>query len=203
MNAAIDVTGVEIETPRLLLRAWKQEDLADFYEYARVDGVGQMAGWMPHKSMDESKAILEKFIEHKKTFAIVSKADGKTIGSVGVELYHMEEELSEFFDYKGREIGFVLSKAYWGQGLMTEAVKAVVAYCFDQLNYDFLLCGRFNSNTRSMRVQQKVGFVPYRKMTYDTKIGTKEQGILNLLVNPKKTMKFNFSHPETLIYANQ
>ena len=53
MNAAIDVTGVEIETPRLLLRAWKQEDLADFYEYARVDGVGQMAGWMPHKSMDE------------------------------------------------------------------------------------------------------------------------------------------------------
>ena len=40
MNAAIDVTGVEIETPRLLLRAWKQEDLADFYEYARVDGVG-------------------------------------------------------------------------------------------------------------------------------------------------------------------
>ena len=67
----------------------------------------------------------------------------------------------------------------------------------------FLLCGHFNSNTRSMRVQQKVGFVPYRKMTYDTKIGTKEQGILNLLVNPKKTMKFNFSHPETLIYANQ
>ena len=77
MNAAIDVTGVEIETPRLLLRAWKQEDLADFYEYARVDGVGQMAGWMPHKSMDESKAILEKFIEHKKPSRLSQKRTEK------------------------------------------------------------------------------------------------------------------------------
>lgn len=201
MNAPIDVSGVRLETERLLLRPWKPEDLADFYEYARVDGVGQMAGWLPHKSMEESEEILNKFIEHKKTFAIVSKADGKTIGSVGIELYHMEEELSEFFDYKGREIGFVLSKDYWGQGLMTEAVKAVVAYCFEKLDYDFLLCGHFNSNTRSMRVQQKVGFVPYRKMTFDTRMGTKEEGILNLMVNPKKFLKFNFSHPETLIFV--
>lgn len=199
MIAPIDVSGVRLETERLLLRPWKPEDLSDFYEYARVDGVGQMAGWLPHKSMDESKEILNKFIEHKKTFAIVSKADGKAIGSVGIEPYGMEEKLSEFFDYQGREIGFVLSKDYWGQGLMTEAVKAVVAYCFEKLDYDFLLCGHYNSNTRSMRVQQKAGFVPYRKMTFDTKMGTKEEGILNLMTNPKKDVELHFSHPETLI----
>ena len=48
MNASIDITGIVLRTERLILRPWKQEDLDDFFEYARVDGVGQMAGWLPH-----------------------------------------------------------------------------------------------------------------------------------------------------------
>ena len=48
MNQEIDITGVVLHTPRLTLRPWREEDLEDFYAYARVDGVGQMAGWLPH-----------------------------------------------------------------------------------------------------------------------------------------------------------
>ena len=44
MNAPIDVTGVELHTQRLTLRPWRQSDLQDFFEYASVEGVGQMAG---------------------------------------------------------------------------------------------------------------------------------------------------------------
>ena len=181
MIAPIDVSGVRLETERLLLRPWKPEDLSDFYEYARVDGVGQMAGWLPHKSMEESEEILNKFIEHKKTFAIVSKADGKAIGSVGIEPYGMEEKLSEFFDYQGREIGFVLSKDYWGRGLMTEAVKAVVAYCFEKLDYDFLLCGHFEWNRQSARVQEKCGYKFLKRLDRSTLIGTIEPPVMNIL----------------------
>lgn len=203
MNAEFDVTGVVLETPRLLLRPWRQEDLADFYEYAKVDGVGQMAGWLPHESIEKSQEILNHFIKEKKTFAIVLKENGKAIGSLGVERYGMEEKLTEFASYQGRELGFVLAKAYWGQGLMPEAAKAVIDFCFDHLNYDFLLCGYFSFNTRSMRVQQKAGFLPYRKMIFDTGMGTKEEGVLNLLSNPKKELNFQFSHPETLIYEGR
>ena len=70
MNALIDISGVELRTERLLLRPWRETDLEDFYAYAREDGVGQMAGWKPHESIEESRQILEMFIAEKKTFAL-------------------------------------------------------------------------------------------------------------------------------------
>ena len=44
MNIKVDITNIILKTERLVLRPWKNEDLDDFYEYASVDGVGQMAG---------------------------------------------------------------------------------------------------------------------------------------------------------------
>ena len=199
MNAEIDVTGVVIETERLIIREWYLSDLDDFFEYASVPGVGENAGWSPHKDKEESLRILTKFIDEKKTFAIIYKENNKAIGSIGVERYGGEDKITEFIDYKGREIGYVLSKDYWGRGLMTEAVKAVIDYLFNILDYDFLLCGFFDFNNRSKRVQEKCGFVPYRKLVFDTKLDTKEPGVLMLLKNPKKNIKFKYSHPETLI----
>ena len=83
MNAKIDISNVILKTNRLILRPWVLEDLDDFYEYAKVDGVGQMAGWLPHKNKEESLSILKMFIDEKKTFAI--GYNNKVIGSVGSE----------------------------------------------------------------------------------------------------------------------
>lgn len=85
MDAPMDVTNIRIETARLILRAWQMEDLDDFFEYAKVDGVGQMAGWQPHMDMEESRAILEMFIQDRKTLAVVMKETGKVVGSLGLE----------------------------------------------------------------------------------------------------------------------
>ena len=200
MNALFDITGITIETNRLILREWNQEDLDDLFEYASVPGVGELAGWPHHPDKEESKRRLDHFIEGKKTFAIVYKENNKVIGSLGIEKYGVEDKLSEFFDYRGREIGYVLSKDYWGRGLMPEAVKAVIDYLFNVLNYDFLLCGYRDFNSQSKRVQEKCGFVPYRKIIVDTQLGTHDPGTLNLLINPNKKIVFKFSHPETLIY---
>ena len=82
MDAPIDVTNIRIETPRLILRPWRMADLEDLYEYARVDGVGQMAGWQPHGRIEESRAILEMFIRERKTLALESREDRKVIGSL-------------------------------------------------------------------------------------------------------------------------
>ena len=200
MNANFKINGIVIETQRLILRPFKQSDLDDFYEYASVDGVGEMAGWKHHEGKDESQSILDLFINEDKTFAIVLKENNKVIGSLGVEEYGMEEALSEFYEYQGREIGYVLSKDYWGKGLMPEAVKATIDYLFNVQKLDFLTCGYYEFNSQSKKVQEKCGFKPYRKLMMETRLGTEEQGILNLLVNPNKNIKLVFSHPETLIY---
>lgn len=203
MNEPFKINGKQIETERLLLRAFQQSDLEDFYEYASVEGVGEQAGWRHHENAEESKRILNDFIADDKTFALVLKNNGKVIGSLGVEQYGMEDKLTEFFAYKGREIGYVLSKEYWGNGIMTEAVKAVIAYLFEEIGLDFLLCGYYDFNLRSKRVQEKCGFKPYRKLSKATLLGTTESMTLNLLPNPDKNITFEFSHPETLIYSGQ
>lgn len=200
MNVEFAINGHTIETERLILRPFRQDDLQDFYEYASVEGVGEMAGWQHHGNIEKSQEILEHFITEDKTFAIVFKGNGKVIGSLGVETYGMEAALTEFTDYRGREIGYVLSKDYWGQGLMPEAVKAVIDYLFHDLDLDFLTCGYYDFNNQSKRVQEKCGFKPYRKLNMDTRLGTTEPGVLNLLLNPKKNITLVFSHPETLIW---
>ena len=199
MNAKVDISGVRLETERLILREWNLQDLEDFFEYASIPEVGPMAGWPPHENKEISLEILKRFINGKKTFAIVYKENNKTIGSLGIEEYGLEDKLTEFIPYQGRSIGYVLSKDYWGKGLIPEALKEVINYCFNDLNYDFLLSGHFDFNHRSCRVQEKCGFVPYRKIDFDTKLGKEEPGVLMLLKNPNKDIKFVYSHPETLI----
>ena len=200
MNAEFKINGKTIETERLILRPFYVSDLGDFFEYASVDGVGEMAGWRHHESNDKSREILDMFIDEDKTFAICLKENGKVIGSLGIEKYGMKGALTEFNGYRGREIGYVLSRDHWGKGIMPEAVNAVIEYLFNELDLDFLTCGYYDFNSQSKRVQEKCGFKPYRKLVMETRLGTQEPGVLNLLVNPNKKIVFNFSHPETLIY---
>ena len=142
MNADFRIDGKVIETKRLILRSFKQTDLEDFYEYASVEGVGEMAGWKHHENIAESQSIMNSFISEDKVFAICLKKNNKVIGTVGIEKYGLEDALTEFKDYYGRELGYVLSKDYWGKGLMPEAVNAVKDYLFGELDYDFLICGK-------------------------------------------------------------
>ena len=200
MNANFEIGEVIIETERLVLRPFMQSDLHDFNEYASVPGVGEMAGWKHHETIEKTQEILDMFIKEDKTFAIVFKKNNKVIGSLGVEKYGLEDKLTEFNGYYGREIGYVLSKDYWGKGIMPEAVGAVIEHLFNDLNLDFLTCGYYDFNNQSKRVQEKCGFKPYRKLVMDTRLGTKEPGVLNLLINPNKNISLVFSHPETLIY---
>ena len=184
MNAPIDVTGIHMETERMILRPWKDTDLPDLYTYASVAGVGEKAGWNHHRSAEESQRILSSFIRNKKTFAIELKENGRVIGSVGIE--PREEDAGLPHELQGREIGYVLSKDYWGRGLMTEAVRAVIDYCFRVLRYDYLTCGHFLQNDRSRRVVEKSGFVYFGESRYETRYDTVEISRNYVLYNPDK-----------------
>ena len=182
MIAPVDVSGVTIETQRLLLRPWQPTDLQDFYEYASVDGVGQMAGWLPHESVEKSRQILNMFLEGKDTFAIVLKETNKVIGSLGID---SSIDIADIPGY-GREIGYVLSKDYWGRGLMPEAVEAAINFCFRVLRMDYLACGHFEWNHQSRRVIEKCGFQFWKDVAFKTRAGDMENTRLYILYNNTK-----------------
>ena len=183
MNKQIDITNVVLTTDRLTLRPWRESDLNDFYEYASVDGVGQMAGWNPHRNVEESKMILTHFIKGKHVFAL--EHQGKVIGSLGVEEYS-EENYPELDTLQGREIGYVLSKTYWGQGLVPEAVKAVIDWLFDKIQLDFIIVGHFDRNAQSKRVVEKCGFQYIKTTKFETRYETVENSIEYILYHPER-----------------
>ena len=183
MNKRIDISNVVLTSERLTLRPWKESDLNDFYEYASVDGVGQMAGWNPHRNIEESKAILSHFIEGKHVFAL--EYQGKVIGSLGVEAYN-EENYPELDNLQGRELGYVLSKAFWGNGFMPEAVKAVIEWLFNDIRLDFILVGHFDWNVQSKRVAEKCGFQYIKTTKYETRYDTVENSVEYVLYHPER-----------------
>ncbi len=146
-----------LETERLLLRPWRGSDLVDFHEYCVDPEVGPNAGWKPHESMEESKKILESFVNCNEAKdaerALVLKESEKAIGSLGLFVRPGHEEMGE-----GREIGYVLSHAYWGQGLMPEAVRRVIRFAFEEEGLGYLTVSHFAFNARSRRVIEKCGF---------------------------------------------
>lgn len=157
MDVVVDITNTVIETERLILRAWQETDLDDFFEYASVEGVGENAGWRHHESIEDSRTILKIFISSKDEFAITDKINNKVIGSLGIHKSWANDD-AKYAGLKLKDIGYVLSKEYWGNGLMPEAVKAVINFCFNVLELDAVTCGHSPSNHQSKRVIEKNGF---------------------------------------------
>ena len=181
MLAPVDITGVRLETERLILRPWKADEAEDLFDYASIEGLGQMAGWLPHKSIAESKVILDLFVCGKKTFAIELKENGKVIGSLGIE----EPDPDPEERLLGREPGYVIHKSYWGKGLMPEAVKRVIDWCFEELKLDYLTCCHFDWNLQSSRVIEKTGFRYFSTGPYTTQYGKVETSLNYILYNKR------------------
>ena len=182
INRKIDLSHTILETERLILRPFKEEDLEDFYNYASIEGVGECAGWKHHENRDVSRFILNMFVKEKKTFAIVLKATNRVIGSLGIEKSRFPR--SFYPKETTREIGYVLAKDYWGQGLMSEAVKCVIEYCFKDLKLDHLTVCHFVDNIRSQRVIEKAGFKYAYLHQYKTKMGQMIESKAYILNNP-------------------
>ena len=189
MYLPIDLKTTTLYTDRLMLRPWTWDDLGDFHAYASVDGVGQMAGWNPHKSVDETRQILTKFMEHGNVFAIEHREDRRVIGSLGLHKPRFESlpgGENPYADLRTCEIGYVLAKPYWGQGLMPEAVKAVIDWLFNEEKLDFIIVGHFDRNAQSRRVIEKCGFQYIKTNKFETRYDTVENSIEYILYHPER-----------------
>lgn len=168
MNHPFRLGDTRLSTQRLLLRPWQVEDAADFYEYARVPGVGEMAGWLPHESIEVSREKLLEFIENQNVLALELKENGKVIGSFGFHPSWTDKDPS-YSHLKALEVGYILSKDYWGMGLMPEALREVLRFCFDELKLDAVAVGHCKINDRSRRVIEKNGFTFIKETDYYSK----------------------------------
>ena len=147
----------QIETNRTILRNFQENDLLDFFEYASVEGVGEAAGWPHHKSIEDSQKILDMFINSNEVYAIYHKNDKKVIGSIGLHRKGWTVDKEELKQYNKIELGYVLSKSYWGQGIMHESASALLEYAFNN-GIELISCNHFLENKQSQRVIEKLGF---------------------------------------------
>jgi RimJ/RimL family protein N-acetyltransferase len=147
---------MRLETERLILRPWSEEDAQDLYVYAKDPQVGPIAGWPPHTSVENSLEIIKNVLSAKETYAVVLKEEQKAVGSIG--LMTGSASNLDISDEEG-EIGYWIGVPFWGQGLIPEAVGEMLRHGFEDLRLEKIWCGYFDGNIKSKRVQEKCGFV--------------------------------------------
>ncbi|MBP7401239.1 MAG: GNAT family N-acetyltransferase [Clostridia bacterium] len=141
-----------LDTGRLVLRPWREEDAEDLFAYARNPAVGPAAGWKPHADLDESRRILAHFIAQGDVWAIEEKESGQVVGSFGLHADDIRR------NDRARMIGYVLREESWSRGYMTEAVRAVLRHAFEDLGLELVSVRHYPFNERSRRVIEKAGF---------------------------------------------
>ena len=145
-----------LETERLHLRKWREEDAASMFLYAKDPDVGPAAGWPPHKSVEESLNIIRTVFQGKECYAICEKGKDEAIGAI-------ELKLNGHTDVTDREdeceLGYWLGKPFWGIGYMPEAARELIRRGFEDLGMQKIWCCYYDGNEKSKRVQEKVGFV--------------------------------------------
>ncbi len=143
-----------LKTDRLILRPLKMSDASDLYAYAKDPEVSRHVLWSAHRSVSDSRRFLREGIRQYRrgfpgTFAIVLAETGRMIGTIGYMWINTE--------YRSCEIGYSLSRSHWNRGLMTEALRAVIAYSFDTLHLNRIECQYETDNPASGRVMLKAG----------------------------------------------
>ena len=143
-----------IETERLILRPWVEDDAVELYKYASDPEVGPPAGWPVHTSIENSREIIRNVLACPETYAVCLK-DGKPIGSIGLKM----KEHTDMTDRDDEcELGYWIGKPFWGQGMIPEASKALLEHAFNKLSMNAVWCGYYDGNEKSRKVQMKLGF---------------------------------------------
>ena len=145
-----------IETERLILRPWRDEDAEVLYKYASDPDVGPAGGWAPHTSVEDSLEIIRTVFNAPEVYAVVLKSTGEPVGSCGI-MFSESLHSADVQPTEG-EIGYWIGKQYWGQGLIPEAVGALLRRGFEDLRLTAVWCGYYDGNIKSKRVCEKCGF---------------------------------------------
>jgi len=160
-----------LQTDRLFLRPLKLEDAEHIFKSWSSDPeTVKYMQWDVHTNIKDTEEWLiaeEKAIDSDEnyTWGFVLKDTGSLIGSGGF-IYN---KMVKMF-----EIGYIIMRQYWGQGITSEAVKRIIAFAKDELGIKALYGKHAKDNPASGRVLQKQGFVYQKDYRYAKFSGSEE-----------------------------
>ena len=163
-----------IETERLILRKYTLDDIQSMFDnWASDPEVSKYVGWDVHDTIDVTTEIITSWInkyENPLSFnwAVVLKDTNELVGSI--EVIKVKEK-----DGFG-EIGYCYSKKTWGQGIGTEALRAVLNYVFNEADFRIIEIRYLENNPASGKVMEKAG------LKYETKLRDRtvdKNGLIN------------------------
>ena len=133
-------------TERLILRAAKQDDLMDLYAIFSDPRAMRYWSTLPHDSPAQTQQNLDRLIasaEQQLTYFVIER-DKRVIGTAGM--------------HKSNEVGFLLHPDHWRQGIMTEAMTAIIPYLFAVTDHAELTADADPENAASVGILQSLGF---------------------------------------------
>ncbi len=145
----------KMETERLILRPWRDEDAEALYKYASDPEVGPRAGWPPHKSVEESLEIIRTIFHSDHMWAIELKETKEPIGCMGYMVYG---ESNINIGKNDAEVGYWVARPYWNRGICSEALRLLIDYCFNDKGFGTLWADYFPDNPASGKVMEHCGF---------------------------------------------
>jgi RimJ/RimL family protein N-acetyltransferase len=154
-----DALQPEIQSERLVLRAWQPSDAEALFELFNNWEVMRWLSLPPWPYViDDARSYIDRAIDRSsedadEIYAVTLHTN--VIGSIGVRL----RPASHLQRAAGPNFGYWIGQPYWGRGYMTEAVRALAREVFGRELHDAIFSGAFTDNVASLRVQEKAGFV--------------------------------------------
>ena len=139
-------------TSRLIIREIKYDDARDYYEYASDEDVAKMAGFKPVKDYDLACRLVVGMTYAGDTYAIVLKSNNKFIGTCNIYKKSIRRLKNVY------TLGISLAKEYWGYGLGSEAIKALLKICFKSKKAELVEMTSLVNNLRSRNMITNLGF---------------------------------------------
>jgi RimJ/RimL family protein N-acetyltransferase len=144
-----------IETERLILRTWDNNDINDYYSLNQDPKVVEFL--LKMSSIEQAKKFIENMNHQFHTygytvFALEEKKSGELIGFTGLNSPKWSAKFTPCV-----EIAWRLGSKFWGNGYATEAAKAVLDYGFKECALEEILAWTVPANLRSIRVMEKIG----------------------------------------------
>lgn len=176
-----------MQTERILLRPWTEDDAQDLFRYAADAEVGSRAGWAPHRTVEESLGIIRTVFHNPTTWAIVLKETDEAIGAIG---YGPSCDCALPAREGEPTVGYWVGRPYWNRGICTEALQLMVGYVREHTSIPSLVSGHFTDNPASGRVMEKCGFVATGEICFDPTLHGGEDRpirVLRLCIAPEGT----------------
>ena len=145
----------QLETSRLYLRPYRMYDAEEmFINWLTDPEASKFWSWEPHKSIEETKAILKIWLERYNDpsyyhWVIVAKENMQAVG------YIYLDDIND--TNKSASVHYLMSRNYWNRGWMTEACHRVIQFAFDDIGMHLIHSWHHSGNPASGRVLQKCG----------------------------------------------